>query len=424
MRTLHASLLLLVVLLLCGPGQAYRLRYKDVAGATRSYTMTMKMTGITEARGTSTPMDSTTTMTMTEQVIAVKDDCATIKMDMKNGVTKTHVAPPAGQTDEKPIDTNIPDFSMQCDRTSLGKVSNVQVIGKLPLIKGMDNGWINRLVQGASVSLPDKELVMGDSWEDKRTLELFPGAKGDVTMKNTLTGTRVVNNQTDLVISSTMTMSMKDGKMTVGSGNTAITMSQDMDMHATMEMLFNEDIGAPVHSSGKTDIKMKITVPQPTPMSFTMKMAMDQSVELVGTGMSTPSSPAAAAIDGTGEKTPIKTSAKERIHQYLIAAGHQDATVTKSFLSANCQLDLVTECRANAKAGWLYSDTDTKIATEVVDADGESATVKATVVFKGGDPPTFIASDTTFSLVLEKGEWKISGIDPAPGNNGPGVSPL
>jgi len=281
MRNLLTGLLVFVVLLACVPGQAYRLRYKDVAGTTRTYAMTMKMSGITEAMGTSMPMDSTTSMSLTEQVLAVKDGCATIKMEMKNGVTKVTLAAPPGEKEGKTIEQKVPDFSLQFDRTPLGKASNVQMSGNMPKINGMGNDWINRLVQqGSSMNLPDKELAIGDSWEDKQTLEILPGAKGDINVKNTLTGTRVVNGHTDLVIAITMTMSMVNGKMSVGAGNNAVTIHMDMDMNGKMESLFDPDLGVMVHGGGKTDMAMKMTLEGAKTMTTNMKMAMDQTIDL------------------------------------------------------------------------------------------------------------------------------------------------
>ena len=112
------------------------------------------------------------------------------------------------------------------------------------------------------------------------------------------------------------------------------------------------------------------------------------------------------------------------VRKYLAAAGRQDALASKSFLSTNCKDDMVVECQANAQSGWNYSEQDTSVESEVISADGRSATVKAEVVFKGGSPPTFMGTKKTFFLVLENGDWKVSGMDPKPRQVGPGVRPL
>jgi Skp family chaperone for outer membrane proteins len=118
------------------------------------------------------------------------------------------------------------------------------------------------------------------------------------------------------------------------------------------------------------------------------------------------------------------TIAATVVRNYLAAAGRQDASASKSFLSSNCKDDIVVEYQSNAQSGWNYSEQDTSVENEVKNADGRSATVKAHVVFKGGNPPTFMRTVKTFFLILENGEWKISGMDPKPRQVGLGVRPL
>ncbi len=112
------------------------------------------------------------------------------------------------------------------------------------------------------------------------------------------------------------------------------------------------------------------------------------------------------------------------LRNYLAAAGKQDPSASKRFLSADCTDDIVVECQANANSGWMYSEEYSGIESDTISADGKSATVKARVTFSGGNPPTFMASEKTFFLVLENGEWKISAVDPKPKQAGPGVRPL
>jgi hypothetical protein len=110
------------------------------------------------------------------------------------------------------------------------------------------------------------------------------------------------------------------------------------------------------------------------------------------------------------------------LRKYLSAAGRQDAKATRAFLSSQCKEDLVTECQANAQSGWSYSEEYTKVQPEILGADGKSAEIEADVVFGGGG--TFMSTEKTFYFVLENGTWKISGIDPAPRQTGPGIRPL
>ena len=126
----------------------------------------------------------------------------------------------------------------------------------------------------------------------------------------------------------------------------------------------------------------------------------------------------------TPETTP-RGPAATLVTNYLAAAGTLDPSATKAFLSTTCKDDIVTEFHANTRSGWSFSAEDTKIKKETIIPPYEGkATVVAQVVFKGGNPPTFMAKTQTFFLVLENGAWKISGMYPAPTKAGPGVMPL
>jgi hypothetical protein len=146
---------------------------------------------------------------------------------------------------------------------------------------------------------------------------------------------------------------------------------------------------------------------QTTPEAATIPPAVSRIQEEAGGEVTTPKGPAAALVKS-----------------YLIAAATLDVSATKSFLSANCPDDIVTQYQANIRFGWTFSEQDTRIVSEAVDVHGDKATVKAEVVFKGGSGPTFMAIEQTFFLVLENGAWKISDMDPRPSRVGPGFKPL
>jgi len=107
---------------------------------------------------------------------------------------------------------------------------------------------------------------------------------------------------------------------------------------------------------------------------------------------------------------------------YLAAASSLQSVATAPFLSKGFKGDLVTEFVGNKQSNWSFSDADTKIDRPVIAASGIAATVQAMVVFKGGG--TFMGRQTTFSLIMEDGRWKISKIDPPAKAGGPGVTPL
>lgn len=110
------------------------------------------------------------------------------------------------------------------------------------------------------------------------------------------------------------------------------------------------------------------------------------------------------------------------VMNYLTAAGTLDPSATRVFLSTTYKDDIVTEFQANGRSGWNYSAEHTEIEEETIDALENKATVAAAVVFKGGQSLMIIRR--TFFLILENGEWKISGLDPVPMKTGPGVVPL
>jgi hypothetical protein len=116
--------------------------------------------------------------------------------------------------------------------------------------------------------------------------------------------------------------------------------------------------------------------------------------------------------------------AANSVKNYLVTAGKLDGSATKPFLSKTFQDDIVVEFQANANSGWNLSKDGVHILSEEINAEKNKASVKAKVIFEGGNPPTFMSRERTYTLVLEGGAWKISGIVPAPKRDGPGMVPL
>jgi hypothetical protein len=145
---------------------------------------------------------------------------------------------------------------------------------------------------------------------------------------------------------------------------------------------------------------------------------------LGGCSISTPQQqqPAAVAEQPAPSEIAATGPAATVIHDYLAAASALDPSATKPFLSEGFTADMVSEFRANAGSGWVFSAADTRLVNEMIDAQGGKASVLAHLAFKGGS--TFMETDRTFFLVLQGGAWKISGMDPLPKVAGPGVRPL
>jgi len=135
-----------------------------------------------------------------------------------------------------------------------------------------------------------------------------------------------------------------------------------------------------------------------------------------------PADPAPEQAGGQAADTAANGPAAAVVAKYLAAAATLDSSATRPFLAATCQGDLVTEFSANATSRWNYAAKETRITEETIDAEKNTATVVAEIVFQGGG--AFMAQKKTFFLVLEDGVWEISRIDPPPRTTGPGVMPL
>lgn len=110
------------------------------------------------------------------------------------------------------------------------------------------------------------------------------------------------------------------------------------------------------------------------------------------------------------------------VELYLAAAAKLDVEKTRSFLAARCDQDIIAEIKANAASGWRFDPKQSTISSKATDKETGTATVIADMVHDGGG--TFMAKKREFSLILEKGVWKISGMTPPPASSGPGVRPL
>jgi hypothetical protein len=115
-------------------------------------------------------------------------------------------------------------------------------------------------------------------------------------------------------------------------------------------------------------------------------------------------------------------AATARLKAYFAAASKLDPKATRSFLSPECDGDIVTEFKGMASSGWKYSEADSEFNVHCVTAD--SASIEVKVAYKGGNPPTYWKRLRTFGLSLEKGAWRITSIDPKPGSGSPGFAPL
>lgn len=144
------------------------------------------------------------------------------------------------------------------------------------------------------------------------------------------------------------------------------------------------------------------------------------SFNLNSSGTSAPQTAASPAPPGPD----ASTTPSSLVTSYLAAAATLNPSATRPFLSTDCHMDMFTEFKAYDGSGWKYSASDSSVLSEKDDARAGKATVSAGIVYKGGDPPTFMRKTETFHLVLENGIWKIATMDPAPETASPGYRPL
>lgn len=127
----------------------------------------------------------------------------------------------------------------------------------------------------------------------------------------------------------------------------------------------------------------------------------------------------ASSQDVTAPGTAVKV-----VQDYLNAAAAMDKSTTQPFLSASCTVDILDEYKAYSQSGWNFWQADLSHADEKIDATEGRASVVASIVYKGGNPPSYLRVDHAILLALEGGVWKIAGITPPPATAGPGVAPL
>ena len=203
-RTLLCLVTMLILTALSA--QAYRLQFKDTAGATRNYAMTVNTKGTMSVMGMSMPLTSVTTMTAVEKVLNVKNGSASVSYEIKDGKIKVTIAGIPGEDEPQTVDQPMPGFTMTYDRTPLGKVSNVKMTGEITnMLGGFDPS--SSQYPGQGLEFPDKDLKAGDTWTGQQSLEVAPGSTVDMKAKYTLTGTKVVEGKTYLVLTCDITAS-------------------------------------------------------------------------------------------------------------------------------------------------------------------------------------------------------------------------
>lgn len=255
--------------------QAYRLQFKDTAGATRTYKTQVNIAGSVLMGSISSPLDSTMSMTAVEKVTGITDGKSAITYQIKDGTVSVKVTVP-GEEAPQTLEQQLPEFSMFYDRTMLGQVSNLRTSGEAAgIMGGPANSANNQFINpGEGLVLPDKELKVGDRWSRKESLPMNADSKLDVTANYTLVGPKVAENgKTYLQIDVDLTMNLPKMAMKAGGeGDQAINMTMSMNMKGKETVLFDEQAGELYRVSFKMSGVTNMAMPgqEGDPMKMTM----------------------------------------------------------------------------------------------------------------------------------------------------------
>jgi hypothetical protein len=197
---------------------------------------------------------------------------------LKNGKVIARVTPP-GEDQEQKIEQAMPLFTINYDRTPLGHVTNVKVSG-LPSDQS-DLMGAQAQYPGQGLEFPDRDLKIGDSWDGKQALSLVTGSTIDIKVKYTLTGTKVVNGTTYLVLRSDI--NTKVNKMPIampaadGAGSDGQKATADMTITGSVTELFDEAAGQIGNSTLNLNVDMTMSAAggDAAGMNLAMKMKID-----------------------------------------------------------------------------------------------------------------------------------------------------
>lgn len=228
--------LIAVLAMITMSAQAYQLRFKDTAGATRTYTNAIQVNGTAQAMGFSVPVSGTVNFTLVEKVNTA-NGTANITTTLQNGTAKLTLTMP-GQEEAQTINQPIPTITITYDRTPLGAVSNVKTSGLSGDVAGMPSQLLNNIqTPGQTLQFPARELQVGDTWTGTQSIPLGPGNNATVNVTYTLVGEETVNGRTFLRVTTVATANVPSVTITAsqlpGQPPTQMTLSLNLNLNGS-----------------------------------------------------------------------------------------------------------------------------------------------------------------------------------------------
>lgn len=259
--------------------QAYRLQFKDTAGATHTYAMVVNTKGTMNVMGMSMPMTSVTSMTTVEKVLAVKDNLASISYEAKEGKVTVTVSGVPGEDEPQTIEQPMPTFTITYDRTKLGKVSNLKMTGEMAGMLGGFDPTSNQY-PGQGMEFPDKDLKAGDNWTAQQSVEVAPGSKINMIAKYTLTGTKVVDGKTYLALACDITADAPTLKVNQPADAEQPVIS-NLKLRGKATTLFDETAGVIFNTTYTMDVSMNLAAEGDAAAGAgSIKLTMEGKMEL------------------------------------------------------------------------------------------------------------------------------------------------
>ncbi|HIE51698.1 MAG TPA: hypothetical protein EYP85_08045 [Armatimonadetes bacterium] len=189
--------------LMVGSAGAVRLRYNDQPGTKVSYKVGLAATGIIYALDTQIPLQFKGTSGYEYEVVSVSPQ--------GHITTRIRTLPFQVQSNNQPLPPNalpqIPPLLVTIDRQ--GKVLRVRAEGTAPpstLPAGLSFKYDDVLSQMSSLTFPQRDLKVGDTWENTVTVSLPRGGSLRVTARSKLEGFQTVAGRRCAVIRTQVTL--------------------------------------------------------------------------------------------------------------------------------------------------------------------------------------------------------------------------
>jgi len=238
--------IVLVVSLICAAlaSHAYRLAFKDTAGATRTYNNAINLTGSVQAMGLNVPVTGTVNFVMSETVNSVTTGSANITTQIQNGMANVTLSGLPGDEGAQTINEPIPPITITYDRTPLGAISNVKVTGQQAVLPGLPSELLTNLqTPGQGIAFPNRDIAAGESWTGQQNLQLGQGGSAAVSITNKLVGPLTMGGRNLIQIDSTMTANVANLTVNMGDPGQSAAIPVNVKLNGTGTTLFDPQAG-------------------------------------------------------------------------------------------------------------------------------------------------------------------------------------